>query len=282
MHLVTVANGAEEFYTCGNNAARSEDIDGARALDQRSQDAWRGHPRHHVVGNLSEHGKKLTFEEKNDRALEAVLKIIHEYEKEHPSENTSTEEVECEAKALLTESEYLQLRAFLELDAVGPKKQVNSYFDTRKFALSSQGLMLRIREKEGVHELTLKENISEGKRKETNHRPLTIEERDTLYGSGVVPEGNVKDALVRLEMLQPFVYQGHLTTERIEIVYKGCKLALDHNTYLETSDHEIEMEKADKGADEHALLLDLLKECGIEYRPAPTKVQRFFQVKSEQ
>lgn len=53
-HLVTAADGAEEFYTVANNRARTETAEEARALDRRLRDAWSTHPRQMIIGN--EHG----------------------------------------------------------------------------------------------------------------------------------------------------------------------------------------------------------------------------------
>lgn len=50
-HLVTAADGAEEFYTVENNRARTETAEEARALDLRLRDAWSAHPRLFVIGN---------------------------------------------------------------------------------------------------------------------------------------------------------------------------------------------------------------------------------------
>ena len=64
-HLVTAADGAEEFYTLANNAARSEGIEEARALDQKTQNAWVGHPHLRIIkneGNFEDKLKKLLSE----------------------------------------------------------------------------------------------------------------------------------------------------------------------------------------------------------------------------
>lgn len=50
-HMVTAADGAEEFYTCANNQARSEGVEEARALDKRTKEAWFGHPHLRVIDN---------------------------------------------------------------------------------------------------------------------------------------------------------------------------------------------------------------------------------------
>lgn len=51
IHLLTAADGAEEFYTTSNNAARKETPEEARALDVKTQGAWIDHPRRHIVDN---------------------------------------------------------------------------------------------------------------------------------------------------------------------------------------------------------------------------------------
>ncbi len=59
-HLVTAADGAEEFYTLANNSARSEGIEEARALDRRTQNAWVGHSHLRVIRNACSFEDKLT------------------------------------------------------------------------------------------------------------------------------------------------------------------------------------------------------------------------------
>jgi thymidylate kinase len=44
IHLVTAADGAAEFYTLENNAARTEGPELAKMLDKMTQGAWNGHP----------------------------------------------------------------------------------------------------------------------------------------------------------------------------------------------------------------------------------------------
>ncbi len=50
-HLVTVAKGAEEFYTLKNNGARIESVEEAAELDDRFIAAWAGHPHLRVIDN---------------------------------------------------------------------------------------------------------------------------------------------------------------------------------------------------------------------------------------
>ena len=50
-HLVTAANGAEEFYTTSNNETRIESIEQAIVLDNKIINAWTGHPHFRVIDN---------------------------------------------------------------------------------------------------------------------------------------------------------------------------------------------------------------------------------------
>lgn len=70
VHLVTAADGALEFYTLANNAARSESPEEARALDTKTQRAWLGHPHHAVIDNSTD------FETKMRRALCALARRL--------------------------------------------------------------------------------------------------------------------------------------------------------------------------------------------------------------
>src|SRR3989338_354635 len=53
LHMRTAALGAEKFYSNKSNKRRSEDLDSARALDQRTLEAWIGHQHLAIVGNTS-------------------------------------------------------------------------------------------------------------------------------------------------------------------------------------------------------------------------------------
>jgi len=59
-HLVTAANGAEEYYTLANNKARTETVEEAVAIDNRLIDSWTGHPHLRVIGNTVGFEQKLT------------------------------------------------------------------------------------------------------------------------------------------------------------------------------------------------------------------------------
>lgn len=58
-HLVTAAKGAEKFYTTANNAARTETVEEAAALDDKLIAAWTGHPYLRVINNASDFENKM-------------------------------------------------------------------------------------------------------------------------------------------------------------------------------------------------------------------------------
>jgi CYTH domain-containing protein/predicted ATPase len=70
IHLVTAADGAEQFYTTANNHARRETPSQARKLDRRTLAAWHG-ARHLVVVDNS-----TPFAEKLRRVIGALARIL--------------------------------------------------------------------------------------------------------------------------------------------------------------------------------------------------------------
>lgn len=64
LHLVSAADGAEQFYTTANNAQRLEKADEkglqiARELDKKIVAAWKGHPHLRVINNHEDFNNKL-------------------------------------------------------------------------------------------------------------------------------------------------------------------------------------------------------------------------------
>ena len=58
-HLVTAALGAEKFYTTENNAARTETVEEAIALDYKLIDAWNNHPNFKIIDNSTDFENKM-------------------------------------------------------------------------------------------------------------------------------------------------------------------------------------------------------------------------------
>ena len=69
IHLVTCAKGAEFAYNLGNNA-RTESLDHAVEMDDRTLRAWSTHPNLKIVDNA------VDFEQKIQRAMREIFRIV--------------------------------------------------------------------------------------------------------------------------------------------------------------------------------------------------------------
>ena len=75
LHLVSAADGAEQFYTTANNAQRLEKADEhglqiARELDKKIVSAWKGHPHLRVINNHED------FDNKLNRVLKEISNVL--------------------------------------------------------------------------------------------------------------------------------------------------------------------------------------------------------------
>ena len=70
LHMVTTANGAEDFYNHYNNSARWDNAEEARLFDTKVYQAWSGHPHHVVIDNTTDWQGKL------NRLIDATLAAI--------------------------------------------------------------------------------------------------------------------------------------------------------------------------------------------------------------
>ncbi|KZC09726.1 hypothetical protein WN55_00861, partial [Dufourea novaeangliae] len=70
IHMVSAANGAEDFYSTEEHACRSEGVELARELDYKAAAAWVGHPYFDVIDNSQD------FETKICRMIECVCQKL--------------------------------------------------------------------------------------------------------------------------------------------------------------------------------------------------------------
>jgi len=75
IHLQTAAIGAEKFYTVQNNKARTEGIEAAAVLDNKTKSEWQkmDHPRHYIIDNVP----GQSFDDKMLRVEAAVTEILN-------------------------------------------------------------------------------------------------------------------------------------------------------------------------------------------------------------
>ena len=199
---------------------------------------------------------------------------------------TSTKtELELEAKSLLGRSKYTFLLSYFNLQPSQAKRQINYVFDTSDWSLNEKGIILRMRGKGEEYELTLKVKADRGGILERTHKPFLPEERRILFRDHEIPKDDspesIHTALTRLGFTPPYFHHGDIITDRIEIPYKGCTIALDHNLYLGKEDYEIEAERVNEDVDEKQVLEKLLAELSIDYLPSLSKTNRFFEMKKE-
>lgn len=71
-HLVTAANGAEEAYSLANNRARTETLEEARELDEKTIHAWVGHPHFRIIDNST------NFKDKMHRLIAEIAAFLGE------------------------------------------------------------------------------------------------------------------------------------------------------------------------------------------------------------
>ncbi|MBM7571544.1 CYTH domain-containing protein [Aquibacillus albus] len=184
------------------------------------------------------------------------------------------QEIEIEFKNLLTKQEYDQLRSTFNLENVTPIKQTNHYFETKDFKLKNKGAALRIREKNNLWQLTLKEPHEEGLLE--THDPLTEEEAKSWLDGSIIPKPHVAKQLNQLGIdFATLHYGGALTTHRLETYYKDTVVVLDYSTYNGKVDYELELEAKDKVYGEN-IFQELLVNNRIAKRKAPNKIERFY------
>ncbi|WP_164669455.1 CYTH domain-containing protein [Virgibacillus doumboii] len=187
------------------------------------------------------------------------------------------QEIEIEYKNLLTESEFNRVLDSLPFPEE-TQTQTNHYFETADFSLKENGCALRIREKNGIFTLTLKEPHDTGLL-ETHDTLSEQEAHDWITGRFVPKKHTSKQLAAKDISLDDLTYLGSLVTDRRELKYDNVLLVLDYSTYNGTSDFELEMEAASEEIGREAMR-KVLEKFSIEKRQTPNKIQRFFESKN--
>ncbi len=147
--------------------------------------------------------------------------------------------IEIEAKVLVSKDDYRLLTK--EFASYPRYVQTNYYIDTEDRALAKEGIALRIREKEGQYELTLKTPLSQGLLEK--NAPITMNQFVALRDEDEFPETDLKRFLTMLDFdVKELRILTSLSTERIDVEYEGGLLSIDRNSYSGQVDYEIEFE----------------------------------------
>ena len=191
------------------------------------------------------------------------------------------QQIEIEFKNMLTKTTFDKLINGFNLKKKDFKTQVNYYIDTYDFILKKYNAALRIREKNGQYELTLKEPLGQGLL-ETTDLLEPAQAEDLIKGELMIPKGDVSTQLqkypLKLEEIHLF---GSLKTERAEVQYKVGLLVFDKSSYFGKDDYEVEYEVTDIDAGK-AAFLSLLNQYEIPIIPAENKIVRFFKERQKQ
>jgi uncharacterized protein YjbK len=179
--------------------------------------------------------------------------------------------IEIEAKALVKKEDYEKL--VKRFAGAKSYEQTNYYIDNEEGLLRKEGVALRIREKEGLYEMTLKTPLSEGLLEK--NCSWTKERFEGFMKKGQFPDGDIKRFLTMLDVdVSTLKVLASLTTKRIDIDYEGGKLSLDENHYSGLVDYEIELEH-NSMIDATKYLKELFDEEKIPFElNAKTKVSR--------
>jgi len=132
-----------------------------------------------------------------------------------------SQELEIEFKNMVSETDFKRLVDTFQLQLGDFPVQHNHYFDTEAFLLKQAGCALRIREKNGMFELTLKEPATDGLL-ETNEK-ISCAVAETLLTGGAFPDGPVKQALQYFKKKMGSVFTLLRVQENLYIL-QGVKL----------------------------------------------------------
>ena len=179
--------------------------------------------------------------------------------------------IEIEAKALVKEEDYNVLKAAYKNHP--SYVQTNYYVDDESRHLAKEGIALRVRERNGAYEMTLKTPLSQGLL-EKNER-LSKEQFLAFKEQGSFPKCDLVRFLTMLEFnVDELKILTSLTTERIDIETNDGLLSIDKNDYSGNTDYEVEFEYNNMEGAKH-ILRSLLAQHGV-YAPFSklTKVNR--------
>ncbi|WP_018933328.1 CYTH domain-containing protein [Gracilibacillus lacisalsi] len=187
-----------------------------------------------------------------------------------------SQEIEIEFKNLLTNEEYQQLVKHFHSYQLTEMEQKNHYFETADFQLKKHHAALRIREKQGTFQLTLKQPNPNGAGLLETHCPITPNEAQQWINGHIIAKDEVSKALQAMHInIHDLKYGGMLKTNRLECTYDNTTVVLDQSHYNGYTDFELELEAEDE---QHGktVFQQLLTAHQIPKRKTPNKIERFY------
>ena len=184
------------------------------------------------------------------------------------------QEIEIEFKNMLTKEQYESLLQYFHIQPEHISYQVNHYFDTEQWHLKQLMSGLRIRQIGDHFECTIKEKTTYNAHLETTD-VITQELAEQLLNGAPFQTESVGKRLEALHIpIDQLKLFGSLATNRVELTYKGGILVLDHSTYMNQQDYEVEYEAVDETTG-HMIFDEFLAAHQIKKNHAPKKIARF-------
>ena len=176
----------------------------------------------------------------------------------------SSNNIEIEAKVLLSKKDYLKLLENIAFDEQ-IKVQKNFFLDSDDRVLKKYGMIVRLRQREGKNKFTMKAPLAEGLLDKS--QTLTDQEAENLIKSNLFPRGDVADFLDVLHINPDNLHiLAELTTERREGVYEGFDINISKNSYSGIVDYELECD-SDSAMNSKNTLREICDQYHIEYKP---------------
>lgn len=189
--------------------------------------------------------------------------------------------IEIEFKNMIGRENFTKLLQYFQIKEDDFFSQKNHYLDTPDISLGRKKSALRIRERDGSFEFTLKRTAKEGIL-EINQN-ISSKQAERILEEKSIPSGEVIEELIMMDIdPDSLEYKGVLMTRRAQVSFKNGQLMFDHSTYLGKEDFEIEYEVDEQHVfsgekDFHQLLTEL----NIPLIKSDNKIKRFFDAKKE-
>ncbi|MFA6627180.1 MAG: CYTH domain-containing protein [Bacilli bacterium] len=189
-----------------------------------------------------------------------------------------------EFRSILTIEEY----QFLMKQFTDSKSdiQTNHYFDTSRFSLKAQDILLKVKERDGQLEMFLK--LKKGYQMAEFTHPITHKELDEIIKTGIIPFPEIVSELSNIIKEQKMMNFLSLSTKRNFLSYGSGALFIDESRYcyptiiedgkiIVVIDHEIEYDAKsyEQGINE---FINLIKDYNIVYKKADKKIKRAFNI----
>jgi uncharacterized protein YjbK len=189
-------------------------------------------------------------------------------------------ETEQELKFAVCEKEFEYLQEVFA--AKSGKTQRNYYFDTRNMDFYQRKIVVRIREIEGMYVLTAKVGKKADWADYCNQEfncMIPAEKADEFLREGmsigIVYELLGEECTENSQADKLFCI-GKMTTLRYETDFCGGFVCLDHNSYMDKTDYELEFEY--KTVEQKEKLIVFLREKNVEMRASSSKFIRLLGV----